>query len=525
MPSTTPQRSLDRAHFVLTGHSRPCSGRMERLPTRHSARPVPIARVRRSTPPASWSDRPSTHRGIPARFAGAAARSSISTTRSRRTRAGLCDSARGDQRQRRDRRRGMDIADRRSARFPAHPGDRRTRRRRRSRADPRTASGTRPNVSIACTASDSRIGPRQSGGRELLVVDVGRRRNGNGERVHGHAHACATTPATAPSPGRSAATGSTVWRRRSQSPVRRRPPISSCRARSRRTLCADGGSGVATCNGTVSSGSAVDTTTVGLHAFTVSAGDAVGNISSATVRYTVVATNWPQFHNGAGSQRPAVARIDTEPDECRRPPSRVGIVDVVLDLRIAGRRRRRAYTPSSTGYLYAFSAAYGNQLWATPIGGTYLSSSPAVADGRVFIGSDDGNVYAIDAASGERAVDVSDERPGATRRPPSRVGSSTSAPGTPISTRSTRGRESLVWQQNVGLPGSRRRGGQQRHRVSRQRHAVCLRRRHRADRSVGDVPSGGGQGSARRPSRCSRIGLSSAPTTAAFGRSMRTRWR
>lgn len=165
-------------------------------------------------------------------------------------------------------------------------------------------------------------------------------------------------------------------------------------------VCADSGSGVTSCNGSTPSGSAIDTTTVGVHTFTVGANDAVGNLSIATVQYSVVATNWPQFHNGA--DRGGFQSRET----LLNPGSVAGLnlawssstwssiyaSPVVVD--------GVAYTPSSTGYLFAFSAAYGNQLWATPIGGTYLSSSPAVVDGRAFIGSDDGNVYAINAANG-----------------------------------------------------------------------------------------------------------------------------
>ena len=52
--------------------------------------------------------------------------------------------------------------------------------------------------------------------------------------------------------------------------------------------CADeqGGSGVATCSGTVADGSAVDTST-GSHTFTVTAADNAGNAQSRTVSYTV----------------------------------------------------------------------------------------------------------------------------------------------------------------------------------------------------------------------------------------------
>jgi len=54
--------------------------------------------------------------------------------------------------------------------------------------------------------------------------------------------------------------------------------------------CADesGGSGVASCLGTVPDGSDVDTTTLGSHAFTVNAVDHAGNPSTRTVHYNVV---------------------------------------------------------------------------------------------------------------------------------------------------------------------------------------------------------------------------------------------
>jgi hypothetical protein len=51
--------------------------------------------------------------------------------------------------------------------------------------------------------------------------------------------------------------------------------------------CADGGSGLATCAGTVANLAAIDTSTVGLKPFVVTATDDVGNTSSRTVSYTV----------------------------------------------------------------------------------------------------------------------------------------------------------------------------------------------------------------------------------------------
>ena len=53
--------------------------------------------------------------------------------------------------------------------------------------------------------------------------------------------------------------------------------------------CLDsGGSGLASCAGPVSSGAAIDTSTVGPHSFTVNAADNAGNTSSATNNYSVL---------------------------------------------------------------------------------------------------------------------------------------------------------------------------------------------------------------------------------------------
>ncbi|MCW2986416.1 MAG: Kelch repeat-containing protein [Conexibacter sp.] len=54
--------------------------------------------------------------------------------------------------------------------------------------------------------------------------------------------------------------------------------------------CADGGSGVATCTGTVAGGSPIDTAAAGAHTFAVTATDKQGNASTSSVSYTVTAT-------------------------------------------------------------------------------------------------------------------------------------------------------------------------------------------------------------------------------------------
>jgi hypothetical protein len=73
--------------------------------------------------------------------------------------------------------------------------------------------------------------------------------------------------------------------------------------------CADtaGGSGIASCIGSVSSGAAIDTSSPGLHAFAVSATDNAGNTATAMVIYVVQATqsiSWAQQGPYAYGQAP-----------------------------------------------------------------------------------------------------------------------------------------------------------------------------------------------------------------------------
>jgi outer membrane protein assembly factor BamB len=51
--------------------------------------------------------------------------------------------------------------------------------------------------------------------------------------------------------------------------------------------------------------------------------------------------------------------------------------------------------------IYAVNAATGALLWRYATGGVVDYSSPAVSNGAVFIGSFDGNVYAFDLSSGD----------------------------------------------------------------------------------------------------------------------------
>jgi hypothetical protein len=53
--------------------------------------------------------------------------------------------------------------------------------------------------------------------------------------------------------------------------------------------------------------------------------------------------------------------------------------------------------------LYAFNASSGGLLWSYATG-SGISSSPAVANGAVHVGSGDGNIYAFDLSGGSSAA-------------------------------------------------------------------------------------------------------------------------
>jgi len=57
------------------------------------------------------------------------------------------------------------------------------------------------------------------------------------------------------------------------------------------------------------------------------------------------------------------------------------------------------YFGSTNGYVYAYSAKTGNELWSYNTGGP-VKGSPALADGRLFIGNYGGTFYALNARTG-----------------------------------------------------------------------------------------------------------------------------
>src|ERR1700692_4083822 len=57
------------------------------------------------------------------------------------------------------------------------------------------------------------------------------------------------------------------------------------------------------------------------------------------------------------------------------------------------------YVGSEDYNVYALNARTGAKLWSYPTG-SWVNSSPAIADGVVYVGSFDKNVYALNAHTG-----------------------------------------------------------------------------------------------------------------------------
>ena len=58
------------------------------------------------------------------------------------------------------------------------------------------------------------------------------------------------------------------------------------------------------------------------------------------------------------------------------------------------------YVGSEDDNVYALNASTGAKLWSYTPPATLCTSSPAVANGVVYVGSQDGNVYALNASTG-----------------------------------------------------------------------------------------------------------------------------
>lgn len=92
--------------------------------------------------------------------------------------------------------------------------------------------------------------------------------------------------------------------------------------------CSDAGSGVAACVGPVPTGAPIDTVAVGVHTFTVTASDAVGNQSQAVMNYTVTAPlTCGESEQSAGIAHCHVDNEATEPHPESHPAHAGGSAD------------------------------------------------------------------------------------------------------------------------------------------------------------------------------------------------------
>lgn len=111
--------------------------------------------------------------------------------------------------------------------------------------------------------------------------------------------------------------------------------------------------------------------------------------------------DWAMFHGSTD-------RVGVNPDETILDPTTVRDLTLKWSFSTGGQVWSSpavalgvAYVGSDDGNLYAIDAGTGTELWRFQTGGA-VRSSPAVVDGVVYVGSDDYRVYAIDAATGAR---------------------------------------------------------------------------------------------------------------------------
>ena len=121
---------------------------------------------------------------------------------------------------------------------------------------------------------------------------------------------------------------------------------------------------------------------------------------SAQARF-LVNTNWAQF-------RYSLSHAGFNPYENVLTPGNVSGLDKAWSYTTGNNvfsspavANGVVYVGSDDGNVYALNAATGAELWSFKTGST-VESSPAVANGVVYIGSDDHNVYALNAATGAK---------------------------------------------------------------------------------------------------------------------------
>ena len=117
---------------------------------------------------------------------------------------------------------------------------------------------------------------------------------------------------------------------------------------------------------------------------------------------TTTQVNWPQFHfTFNGTRRnpyETVLNAQTVPGLKVKWTYTMGAYSVSSPAIVNG----VVYVGSNDGYVHAFNASTGAKLWKYKTGSYINYSSPAVANGIVYIGSWDDNVYALNASTGAK---------------------------------------------------------------------------------------------------------------------------
>lgn len=126
------------------------------------------------------------------------------------------------------------------------------------------------------------------------------------------------------------------------------------------------------------------------------------------------ATEWPQFHADA-LHTGAVTSDFAPPRDRWWSQSTGGPIEgspVVSDGRV--------FVGSTDGKLYAFDAISGSPLWVFDAGGP-ISGTPALSGGILYVVTNDGKLFALDAVTGKKRLVAGEgsPHPGATRTSPS----------------------------------------------------------------------------------------------------------
>lgn len=115
---------------------------------------------------------------------------------------------------------------------------------------------------------------------------------------------------------------------------------------------------------------------------------------------------WPTFGYDLGNtgHNPDAAGVAADPGPAWAFEAEAGADDAVSAA--AAVVDGRVYIGSENNRLYALDRSDGTEAWRVDTGGP-VRSTPAVANGTVYVGNDDGRVLAVDAESGEPEWDHS----------------------------------------------------------------------------------------------------------------------